>query len=114
MTDSRVIHQPIHPDIRGLLDPEYVAFHEENLQYIPPSESSPWDRSQPTSPSPFAAVALESVDVDSIQDVVLKHSELRIFTPRVPPPSQGWPVFLWFHGGEYPNSRIKNPLVRFL
>lgn len=101
MTDPRIVHQPIHPDLRELLDPEYVAFHEEKLQYILPPEASPGDGSQPAGPSPFASAALKSVDVESVQDVFLKHAELRIFTPKGPKPSQGWPAFLWFHGGKY-------------
>jgi carboxylesterase type B len=101
MTDLRIVHQPIHPHIREHLDPEYVAFHEEKLQYILPSEALPWDPSQRSAYSPFADAALQGVNVESIQDVFLKSSELRIFTPKGAVPPKGWPVFLWFHGGKY-------------
>lgn len=96
---DRIIYQPIHPEIRSQLDPEYIAFHEEHLQYVPLSEDSAWDPAQRLASSPFVSTLLESVDVGSIQDVILEHAELRIFTPRGTKPAKGWPVFLWFHGG---------------
>lgn len=104
MSDRRIAHQPIHPDLRERLDPEYVAFHEDKLQYILSSQEAAEDSSQPTEPSPFASAALKSVEVASVEDVFLKHAELRIFTPKGPQPPRGWPAFLWFHGGKYPSE----------
>lgn len=99
MTD-RIAHQPIHPDVRGRLDPGYAAFHDEVLQYILPSHLSPWDNTQRTASSPFANALLQSVEVGKTEDVFLKHSEIRIFTPEGETPAQGWPVYMWFHGGK--------------
>jgi hypothetical protein len=95
MTEPHTIHQPIHPDIRSRLDPEYISFHEEKLQYILQSEASEWDPVQRSAPSAFSP-PLESVEVSSVQDVILKYSELRIFTPKGSSPAGGRPVFLWY------------------
>ncbi|KAF4628334.1 hypothetical protein G7Y89_g9825 [Cudoniella acicularis] len=50
--------------------------------------------------------AEESVEVGSVQDVVLKHTELRIFTPKGKSPAEGWPVFPWFRGGGWTLGNI--------
>lgn len=104
---DQIIHQAIHPDIRGRLDPEYVAFHDKTLQYVLPSHLSPWDESQQTASSPFARTLLQNVDVGNIEDVSLKHSQLRIFTPRGEAPEKGWPVLMWFHGGNLTFSSFR-------
>jgi carboxylesterase type B len=103
---SRPIYQPIHPDLRDHLDPEYVAFHDEHFQYILPSEATPWDPGVRTAWSPAKLAALEAVEVGSSEDVVLEHSQLRIFTPTSSVPRDGWPVFVWLHGGICPRFRI--------
>ncbi len=95
MAEPRTIHQPTHPDTRSRPDPEHVAFHEEKVQYILQSEASEWDPAQRSASSAFSP-PLESVEVGTIQDVILKHSELRVFTPKGSSPAEGWPVFLWF------------------
>ncbi|KUJ15179.1 lipase/ esterase [Mollisia scopiformis] len=89
MPSSRVIHQPIHPDLRPHLDPEYVAFHDEHFQYILPSETTPWDPAVRTAWSPSKLAALNAVEVGKIEDVLLKHAQLRIFTPSVLRPRMG-------------------------
>ncbi|KAF8849254.1 hypothetical protein BDZ45DRAFT_663370 [Acephala macrosclerotiorum] len=101
MESQRVAHQPIHPDLRATLDPEYLAFHNEHLQYVLPSEATPWDRDVRTKSTPMSAAALEPIEVGNIQDVILKHAQLRIFTPKFAAPADGWPVFAWLHGGGW-------------
>ena len=104
-------HQPIHPEIRAHLDPEYVAFHDKHLQTILPSELSSWDSSLRFTPSAFGFASLKSVEVQSIEDVILKHCQLRVFIPRATPPKTGWPVVLWFHGGRSFDFFWKNFLI---
>ncbi|KAL3459153.1 alpha/beta hydrolase fold-domain-containing protein [Aspergillus heterothallicus] len=110
---SRPIHQPIHPSIRPLLDPEYVAFHDAHFQYILPDEQQPWSRSKHIStPLPWPSTAHPLTPVASTRDLTLTLPlenngtttttfPIRIFTPPSPKPSQGYPLFLWFHGGGW-------------
>lgn len=98
---SRTIHQPIHPDVRPLLDPEYAAFHDQYLQYIVPDDQKVWDGSarlpNPLSPSTGST----PVTVGSVEDLDLGDYTVRVFTPEGTRPPQGWPAFMWFHGGGW-------------
>ncbi|KAF9059393.1 alpha/beta hydrolase fold-domain-containing protein [Rhodocollybia butyracea] len=50
---ERVPKQPLHPSMIPKLDPEYVKFHNDVLQYITPPHTLPWDpamRNAPTVP----------------------------------------------------------------
>ncbi|KAF9822143.1 hypothetical protein IEO21_00137 [Rhodonia placenta] len=40
---QRTVHQPIHPDIAGRLDPEYAKFHNANSAYLVPLHLQSWD-----------------------------------------------------------------------
>ncbi len=111
MESQHTIYQPIHPEVRDHLDPEYVAFHEEHFQYILPSEATPWDPAVRTAWSPSQLAALEAVEVGSIQDVFLKYSQLRLFTPKRVAPVNGWPIFVWLHGGMYSKCYFSTPRV---
>ena len=93
------IHQPIHPDVRQRLDPAYTAFHDKYLQYVPPSESVPWDPKSRFAPAASAAGRSKPVEVGNIRDLDQGNYQLRIFTPKDPALDKGWPVFIWFHGG---------------
>jgi acetyl esterase/lipase len=98
----RTIYQPIHPSIRSRLDPEYVAFHEKYLQYVPSSESIPWDPASRFVSAPSAAGRSEPVEIGSQRDFDYGGNEqLRIFTPKEERPEGGWPILVWFHGGGW-------------
>ncbi|KAE9976031.1 hypothetical protein EG328_002871 [Venturia inaequalis] len=78
---ERTIYQPIDPDIRKKLDPEYVAFHDKYMQYVPRDESKTWDGSARTTPSlPFGGA--ETVVVASVQDIELPNFKLRVYIPE--------------------------------
>ena len=100
-SNIQTIYQPLHPSLLHLLDPEYITFHNSYLQQLPPSESGPWDPKvrKEAQLNPFATTATKAVDVKSIRDINLEHSQLRVFTPEGERPVNGWPVLLWFHGG---------------
>lgn len=96
---ERTIYQPIDPDIREKLDPEYVAFHDKYMQYVPRDESKTWDGSARTTPSlPFGGA--ETVDVASVQDIELPNFKLRVYIPEASQ-AQNLPCLLWFHGGGW-------------
>ena len=40
------------------------------------------------------------VDVGSTRDFEVGEFRVRVFTPKGSAPEGGWPVLLWFHGGE--------------
>lgn len=97
--EEREVHQPIHPDIRPKLDPEYVAFHDKYMQYVPRDESKDWDGTARTAPSlPFGGA--ETVEVASIQDIELPNFKLRAYSPEAHHASN-LPCLLWFHGGGW-------------
>ncbi|RDI80521.1 hypothetical protein Vi05172_g9487 [Venturia inaequalis] len=96
---ERTIYQPIDPDIRKKLDPEYVAFHDKYMQYVPRDESKTWDGSARTTPSlPFGGA--ETVVVASVQDIELPNFKLRVYIPEASQ-AQNLPCLLWFHGGGW-------------
>lgn len=79
------------------LDPEYIAFHTKEIQYIVPPHTVKWDpaiRTGPVVPGNSAAL-----DVAKTQDYDLKKTKARAFTPFGEAPVDGWPVFIFFHGG---------------
>ncbi|KAL4962869.1 alpha/beta hydrolase [Aspergillus stella-maris] len=95
------IHQPIHPSIHPLLDPEYVSFHNTHFQYIIPDDQKPWDGSARTSTQPWPRTSSPLTPVSSIRDIELPNFPVRVFTPNHPRPKDGYPVFIWFHGGGW-------------
>jgi acetyl esterase/lipase len=101
MSQNRPIHQPIHPDVRSLLDPEYVSFHDEYFQYLVPDDQKTWDGSAREGIKDMPPTGSEPVKVGTIRDLQVGKFEVRVFTPDVERPSRGWPVFLWFHGGGW-------------
>ncbi|KAK3377467.1 hypothetical protein B0H63DRAFT_524754 [Podospora didyma] len=75
---SRTAHQPIHPDIRPLLDPEYVAFHDQYLQYVLPDDRRPWDGSARRGNPGVPCAESTLVTVGSVRDLRVKdRSDLR-------------------------------------
>ncbi|KAH8646817.1 alpha/beta hydrolase fold-domain-containing protein [Xylariales sp. PMI_506] len=101
MSDSRAIHQPIDPDVRPLLDPEYVAFHDEYCQYLIPDDAKVWDGSARLRQPTWPVTESKPVQVGRTRDIDLGAYNIRVFEPESPRPVDGWPVFLWFHGGGW-------------
>lgn len=99
--ELRTVHQPIHPTLRPLLDPEYAAFHDEYLQYELPSEAEAWDPASRDRVSPLALGGQKLVDVGSVLDQDLGNFQVRIITPQGDVPIDGWPVLVWSHGGGW-------------
>jgi acetyl esterase/lipase len=90
-------HQPLHPEIIPRLDPDYRKFHDEVLQYIVPPHTLPWDPALRNAPAvPGGSLPLE---VASTKDYELSHCMVRVFSPKGDAPANGWPVFIFFHGG---------------
>ncbi|CCL99045.1 uncharacterized protein FIBRA_01054 [Fibroporia radiculosa] len=97
-TTERPIHQPIHPDIRDRLDPEYAAYHTANNLHVIPLHLLPWDPAVRLNPP--VAGGSEPLKVGDVQDLSLSKCAVRVFTPEGSAPQDGWPVYLFFHGGE--------------
>ncbi|EFX03757.1 candidate lipase from carbohydrate esterase family ce10 [Grosmannia clavigera kw1407] len=101
---GRPVYQPLHPDVRARLDPDYIQLHEDVLRYVPRSETLPWTADSRSAPSPMAHGGQKLSDVGSVEDRPLGvdgEVQARIFTPSGTPPPQGWPIFVWFHGGGW-------------
>lgn len=102
----RRIWQPLDPSVRTLLDPEYVAFHDEYAQFVEPEHIKGWDprlRSRytwPYSGSPVVKVG-EQKDIQPCPNFTI-----RVFTPKGDSPAKGWPLVLWMHGGAFAVGNI--------
>lgn len=90
--------QPLHPSIIQKLDPEYRAFHDSTLAYLTPVHTIPWDPSLRYGPAVPGGSA--PLSVGKVQDFDLTHTKFRAFTPPGDRPTSGWPVFIFFHGGQ--------------
>lgn len=96
--ETRQVFQPIHPDILPKLLPEYVEFHNANTAFVPAVHTVPWDPAVRQGPPVIGGST--PLPVGSVKDIPLSHCTMRVFTPEGPAPSEGWPVFLFFHGGQ--------------
>ena len=96
--ETEKIWQPVDSEFEPKLDTEYVRFHKANLFYRPRTDQIPW--SQATRNTPAAIGTSDPLPVGSIVDYDLSKSKIRVFTPEGKPPTDGWPVFIFFHGGE--------------
>ena len=88
---------PLHPDFAQKLDPEYVAYYNANLADKPALHDLPWDPAVRKGPPIQGASA--PLPVGAVKDFSLSKFSVRVFTPEGKAPKNGWPVFLFFHGG---------------
>ena len=103
MAVEKIAYQPIHPDVRPLLDPEYAAFHDQYFQYLVPDDQKIWDGSARIKSSSLPPMESTPMKVGTIQDIDLGHFNLRVFSPQALESTEmrKYPVFLWFHGGGW-------------
>ena len=110
---SRHVYQPLHADVRPLLDSQYVAFHDAHMQYVQTDDSKVWDGSARSKPS-LPPGTLDNVPVGRIEDIDVATLDgastfpVRVFTPASTPPAAGWPVFMWCHGGGWAIGGIES------
>lgn len=90
---------PLHPEIIPRLDPEYASYYNAHLANQLQAHQVPWDPAIRLK-APVVGGA-PPLDVGFIEDVAISKCKLRIFWPKDPSdaPSEGWPIFLFFHGG---------------
>ncbi|KAL4243659.1 AB hydrolase superfamily protein [Abortiporus biennis] len=91
--------QPIHPEFLPKLLPEYIAHHNNTTLWTPGIHEIPWHPSIRNRPA--VAGGSPPLQVGSIRDIQLKNCMIRVFTPEGTAPSEGWPVFIFFHGGGW-------------
>jgi acetyl esterase/lipase len=103
-----ISYQPLNSSIRDRLDPEYVTFHDEILQYVSPAETKDWTPLLRLRPSPLARGFQQKVDVGSICDHELDTFQVRVFTPVGPVPKNGWAALVWLHGGGWVNGGLNS------
>ena len=97
--------QPLHPAFVDKLDPEYVEFHNKHLAQIVPGHLIPWDPVSRNFAGPIPGCS-PPLDVGATKDLSLSNCKMRVFTPKGSPPSGGWPVFVFFHGGGWTYGNI--------
>lgn len=103
---EREVHQPLHPSIRPLLDPEYVVLHDSLIQYAQPLESQQWDPELRSKPSAMDHAEPRPVEVGQIFDKDLGDAQIRVFVPKGEAPTKGWPCTIWYHGGGWVNGGL--------
>ena len=102
MSSHEAVHQPIHPDVRPLLDPEYVTFHDQYFQYLVPDDQKVWDGSARLKSPSLPLMESSPIEVGKIENLTVGNFDVRTFTPSaLPDQCQPWPVFIWFHGGGW-------------
>ncbi|KAK1997405.1 hypothetical protein LX36DRAFT_691413 [Colletotrichum falcatum] len=110
MAEERTIYQPIHPSVRAMLDPEYVALHDAVIQYMEPSEDRPWDPASRRAPNPLAHTTQKLSPVGRTWDEELPGGavQARVFVPagKAPDAAAGWPCLVWLHGGGWVNGGL--------
>ncbi|KAK5050531.1 hypothetical protein LTR84_003812 [Exophiala bonariae] len=108
--EPRIVYQPLHPSTRLRLDPEYIAYHDSVLQYLPADDERPWTPSFRTwaniiNTTPVAVGGIRDVTIPKLSPTDRSPLQARVFTPdpELSPPesANGWPVLLWFHGGGF-------------
>ena len=93
------VANPIHPDVLPKLDEEFAAYYLANMANAPPLHEIPWNpavRKGPPIPG-----SSQPVQVGLTKDFALSKFKVRVFWPEDPSksPANGWPAFLFFHGG---------------
>ncbi|KAF9483288.1 hypothetical protein BDN70DRAFT_873983 [Pholiota conissans] len=96
--------QPLHPSVIARLDPEYVEFHNKHVLYLTPPHTLPW--SSEIRNGPAVPGASEPLKVGKTQDYDLPKTKFRAFTPEGSPPTRGWPLLIYFHGGGWTLGNI--------
>ena len=102
MGDARTVYQPIHPEMLPKLLPEYVDFHNANTAFARGIHELPWDPA--IRKLPPVQGGSEPLKVGYLKDIPLSKCTMRVFTPEGVAPAQGWPVFIFFHGGKLGHS----------
>lgn len=90
--------QPIHPELLPKLLPEYATFHNEHIAHTLPVHLVPWDPAIRNTPAVLGGS--EPLKVGSVKDIPLSKCSMRVFTPEGTAPNGGWPIFLFYHGGN--------------
>lgn len=97
-------YQPLHESVRATLDPEYVALHDEHLQFARPINEQPWHPSLRDVSHSFQTPIAQDVKTT---DLDVSHCRVRVYTPEASkPPASGWPVLVWYHGGGWVTGGI--------
>jgi len=96
---ERKIWQPIHPDFLDRLSPEYIEVHNKYILHTPAAQQVPWTPEIRTKLQ--ASGASEPLKVGAVRDVNLTNFSMRVWTPEGEPPSGGWPIFIFYHGGGW-------------
>ncbi|KAI0178502.1 alpha/beta hydrolase fold-domain-containing protein [Hypoxylon sp. FL1284] len=97
---------PLHPSVVNRIDAQYAAFYNKHIMrhqqvHLQPIEASRASGTLIPGAGPLASVA--KVDDYSIprQETNGPNIKARAFTPQGPPPENGWPVCVYFHGGGW-------------
>jgi acetyl esterase/lipase len=89
--------RPIFPEFAPRVDPEYLAFYNENQANELGLHEIPWTpdlRLKPPQPG-----GSQPLKVGDVRDKQFEKFAVRIFTPEGERPKDGWPIIVYFHGG---------------
>lgn len=97
---------PLDPEIEKLLDPQYVEFYNKyiiNQQQVHYQSVEKSRSSGVLIPGGGSKKAVAKVEDITIERTVSSGEsfKVRVFTPNHEPPADGFPIFLYFHGGGW-------------
>ncbi|KAI1624931.1 alpha/beta hydrolase fold-domain-containing protein [Exophiala viscosa] len=96
---------PIHSSVKDKLHPEYVAWYNKYLLHQQPAHQLPISVSRAARSA--AVSSSDPLPVGTVQDLYVSRRDrgpdipIRCFIPEGAPPSNGWPLVLYFHGGGW-------------
>lgn len=109
---SRVPSYPIHESVKDLLHKDYVTFYNKYLINCLPTHLQPIEVTRSGKGNLGAS---PSLPVGGIQEYLIKRQEstgpnvrVRCFKPDGSPPTSGWPVMLYLHGGGWVRNLISH------
>lgn len=98
---------PISSELKDLLLPDYVGHYKTYIENeVPIQDQTPMERTASSSTS--ASHDMVPVKVGKTEDITIPRKAssgdaltIRCLTPIGEPPSAGWPVVVYFHGGGW-------------
>lgn len=105
VAEIKLASYPIHASVKDRLHPDYVAWYNKHLLYQTPAHHLPISVSRAAGTA--AVCNSDPLPVGTVQDIHISRQDrgpdiaIRCFTPEGTPPSTGWPLVLYFHGGGW-------------
>lgn len=100
----------LHESMKDKLDPEYVKFFNSTLSTLPNiiyTHRTPLKKLKeagnvlPGQATPSEMEKIFDIEIPRKHTSAPKSIPARVFVPKGTQPENGWPLFIWFHGGGW-------------